>query len=48
MQAIAEALAIASIPEIQWKHGDDLCDCTFQRIGFWTNPYLAKTLQVRL
>ena len=27
--------------------GGDLCDCTFQRIGFWTNPYIAKTLQIR-
>ena len=36
------------IPEIRWKHGDDLCDCTFQRIGYWTNPYLAKTLEFRM
>ena len=36
------------IPEVRWRHGDDLCDCTFQRIGFWTNPYLARTLEIRL
>tara|TARA_R100000306_G_C4378391_1_gene143035 strand:- start:3650 stop:4051 length:402 start_codon:yes stop_codon:yes gene_type:complete len=36
------------IPEIRWEHGDDLCDCTFQRIGYWTNPYLARTLKIRL
>ena len=36
------------IPEIRWVHGDDLCDCTFQRLGEWTNPYLAKTMRVRM
>ena len=39
---------LQSIPEIVWTHGDDLCDCTFQRIGEWTNPYLARTLRVRV
>lgn len=38
---------VDDIPEVEWVHGDDLCDCTFQRIGEWTNPYLAKTLTVR-
>ena len=36
------------MPEIRWEHGDDLCDCTFQRIGYWTNPYIARTMEVRL
>lgn len=36
------------LPEIRWQHGDDLCDCTFQRIGWWTNPYLGRTLEIRL
>ena len=35
------------IPGIEWDVGDDLCDCTFQRIGFWTNPYLGATLRMR-
>ena len=35
-------------PEVRWIIGDDLCDCTFQRIGWWTNPYLGETLEVRL
>lgn len=35
------------IPEITWQHGDDACNCTFQRIGEWTNPYIARTLRVR-
>ena len=40
-------LATTGIPEIRWEIGDDLCDCVFQRIGFWTNPYMARTLKVR-
>ena len=49
--AMSQALAIIAalnIPDVQWIHGDDLCDCTFQRIGYWTNPYLAETLLVRM
>ena len=46
--AIVEALAISQLPDIQWKMHDDLCDCTYQRIGMWTNPYLAETLEVRM
>jgi hypothetical protein len=41
------ALGMDSLPEIQWLHGDDLCDCTFQRIGEWANPYIARTLRIR-
>jgi hypothetical protein len=37
-----------SLPDETWVHNDDLCDCTFQRIGFWTNPYIARTMKVRL
>lgn len=48
-QAQADVLAaISNVPDVHWLQGDDLCDCTFQRIGEWTNPYLAKTLRVRL
>ncbi len=36
------------MPEIVWGHGDDLCDCTFQQVGDWTNPYIGRTLRVRL
>lgn len=35
------------LPEVFWDTNDDLCDCTYQRIGFWTNPYLGETLEVR-
>lgn len=46
--AVVEALAIAELPDVQWKMHDDLCDCVYQRIGMWTNPYLAETLEVRM
>ena len=46
--AVVEALAISELPDVQWKMHDDLCDCTYQRIGMWTNPYLAETLEVRM
>lgn len=41
-------LADAFIPEEYWEVHDDLCDCTFQRIGFWTNPYMGETMRIRL
>lgn len=46
--AVIEALAIGSLPDVQWSIGDDLCDCIYQRIGMWTNPYLAVTHEIRL
>lgn len=45
--AVMAAMA-AGGPEMEWLHGDDLCNCTFQRIGWWTNPYIAETLLVRV
>lgn len=42
-----DALAMGTLPEVHWVHDDDLCDCTFQRIGLWTNPYIGRTLKVR-
>ena len=47
-QDLLGLLATTMVPEIRWVYGDDLCDCVFQRIGDWTNPYLARTLRVRL
>ena len=47
-QDILGILATTEIPEVTWVHGDDECDCVFQRIGYWTNPYLGRTLKVRL
>lgn len=44
---VLAAVSVASIPDVTWILGDDLCDCTFQRIGEWTNPYIARTLRVR-
>ena len=46
--AVVQALAIGALPDVQWKMHDDLCDCVYQRIGMWTNPYLAETLEVRV
>lgn len=46
--AVIEALSVGMLPDVQWKMQDDLCDCTYQRIGMWTNPYLAETLEVRM
>jgi hypothetical protein len=43
----AMALAALEPPEVRWVHGDDLCDCTFQRIGEWMNPYLGKSMTIR-
>ena len=36
------------LPEVFFDVGDDACDCTFQRIGLWTNPYIGETLEVRM
>ncbi len=46
--AIIEALAIGQLPDIQWKQNDENCDCIYQRVGMYTNPYLAETLEIRM
>jgi hypothetical protein len=45
---LSQALIIEQVPGIRWIVGDDLCDCTFQRIGDWTNSYIGRTKRVRL
>ena len=45
---VMAALMAGSVPDVHWMLGDDLCDCTFQRVGEWSNPYLAETLRVRM
>lgn len=45
---LPEAGPVAALPEVMWDVEDDACDCTFPRVGFWTNPYTAATLEVRL
>lgn len=40
--------ALEVLPEETWDTHDDKCDCMYPRIGFWTNPYLAETLEVRM
>lgn len=50
MLALNQALEIAraGMPAEEWDVNDDRCDCTFQRIGYWTNPYIGETLEVRM
>jgi len=45
---VMSAVFSGVFPDNFWNNQDDLCDCTYQRIGMWTNPYLAETLEVRL
>lgn len=45
--AVIEALSIGNLPEIEWNDQDDLCDCLYQRVGWWKNVYLAETLEIR-
>jgi len=40
--------ALNVLPEEFWTNQDDACNCTYQRIGMWTNPYIAETLEVRM
>ena len=48
-KAVADVVAaMGMLPETVWLHGDDACDCTFQRIGLWKNPYIGETLEVRM
>ena len=46
-QLVSTMWAAEELP-LQWLQGDDKCDCTFQRIGEWGNPYIGKSLQIRL
>lgn len=47
MLALEQALQIIRAQDV-WDVNDDLCDCDFQRIGYWNNPYIGKTLEVRM
>lgn len=47
MLALEQALQIINAQEV-WDVNDDLCDCTYQRIGYWNNPYIGETLETRL
>lgn len=48
LQAPGQRFHGGEVPEFQWEIGDDECDCVFQRIGDWTNPYIGRTMRVRL
>ena len=45
---VLDAISTGMFPESFWDNQDDACDCVYQRIGMWTNPYLAETLEVRM
>ena len=47
MLALEQALQIIQSQDT-WNAEDDLCDCVYQRIGYWNNPYIGETLEVRL
>ena len=47
MLVLEQALQIIRTQDV-WDVNDDLCDCDFQRIGYWNNPYIGKTLEVRM
>lgn len=47
MLALEQAAQIIQAQET-WDVNDDLCDCTFQRVGYWNNPYIGETYEVRL
>lgn len=47
MLALEQARAIIAAQET-WDVNDDLCDCTYQRIGYWNNPYIGETYEIRL
>lgn len=42
------ALLVGAVPGVDWKHNDDLCDCVYQRVCQWTNPYIGQTHEIRL
>lgn len=47
MLALEQALEIIQTQEV-WNAEDDLCDCTYQRIGYWFNPYIGETEEKRI
>ena len=50
MQALEQAIEILEAQGFDrtWEMHDDLCDCIFQRMGSWYNPYIGERLDVRL
>ena len=45
---VLRLLSLGDVPLVHWIDGDNLCDCLFQRIGDWNNPYLGRSLRVRV
>lgn len=47
MLALEQAIQIIESQDT-WDVNDDLCDCTYQRVGYWNNPYIGESLEIRL
>ena len=47
MITLEQATEIAEARDA-WSVQDDLCDCVYQRIGSWFNPYIGEFLETRL
>ena len=47
MLAFEQALQILQTQET-WSNEDDLCDCVYQRLGYWNNIYIGETYEVRI
>ena len=48
LEEVSRILDPVQAPEVRWIIGDNLCDCMFQRIADWNNPYLGRTQRLRL
>lgn len=50
MLVLEEALAIADAFGVseEWDNQDDRCDCEYERIGYWFNPYIGAIQEKRI
>lgn len=50
MLVLEEALAIADAFGVteEWDNQDDRCDCEYERIGYWFNPYIGSIQEKRI
>ncbi len=47
MLALEQAIRIIEAQDT-WDVNDDLCDCTYQFMSYYNNPYIGETYEVRL
>ncbi len=48
MITLDQSNQIAEAREGVWNVQDDLCDCVYQRVNTWWNPYIGEFLETRL